>query len=142
MTPDELASHWQAFCRSAPGLRLHRRTWGTRCVTIGPVITVPPQWPTYSPALQCVHLAHEMAHVRQYQRCGLGSAWLGVPLFLLLYLLAPLPLGLAWWRYRWEREAFAAEQDARKALGLPLRQNVEALLHGRAYGWAWPKWRE
>ena len=141
MTSDELASRIQAAQKTYPGLRIMQRSWGTRCITLGPWITVPPEYQHYSPTVQYAHLAHECAHVRQYQRCGLGSAWLGIPLFLLLYLLAPLPLGLAWWRYRWEREAFGAEQDARRALGLPLRQNVEALLHGRAYGWAWPKWR-
>ena len=54
---------------------------------------------------------HELVHVRQWERYGL---WLWAS-----YLLLPLPFGLAWFRFRWEREAYlpeieqAEDRDAR-----------------------------
>jgi hypothetical protein len=45
------------------------------------------------------HLVHELVHVKQAEKYS-------TPLFMLLYVLAPLPIGLAWFRWKFEREAY------------------------------------
>ena len=139
MTPSEFNAAWLAWQRECPSLWRVPRLGGTRCVTIGPLICTPHGFEAQSLGWQYSQLAHEMAHVRQYMRCGFGNPWLGIPVFLLCYLLVPLPIGLAWFRYHWEREAFAAEEAARQVAGFSPRRDIPALLSGSAYGWSWPR---
>ena len=126
------------------------RTFLTQYLTtIGPVIGVPVGWdpklPQHAPVI-----AHELVHVEQYRKLGIGSAWVGVVLFGLLYLLLPLPMGLAYFRWRFEREAYARgftlELEQAKVQGddaLTLRGYLidfgTEQLSGSAYGWAWPR---
>ena len=72
-------------------------------------------------------LEHEKVHVAQYRR-------LSVPLFLFLYLLMPLPIGLAYFRWRLEREAYLLEINEH---GRGIEDVVQTLWHG--YGWPWPR---
>jgi hypothetical protein len=72
---------------------------------------------------------HEFVHVRQWERWG--------PLFWLSYLLLPLPIGLAWFRWRWEREAYLVQLAHRTDKAVAIEQIVEALWSG--YGWPWPR---
>lgn len=77
-------------------------------------------------------LCHEIKHVEQFGKYG-------VVLMALLYLLFPLPVGLAYFRYRFEREAYVAGYRAAAGVGVGL--NVDdfiAQLSGPAYFWAWP----
>lgn len=85
----------------------------------------------------CVHdprahpdvLAHELVHVRQWQRWGV---WLWVS-----YLLLPLPLGLSWFRWRWEREAYLVQIERAVDRRREIDRVVDALWSG--YGWPWPR---
>jgi hypothetical protein len=53
-------------------------------------------------------LVHEIEHVQQCRALGFWlHPWLGFPIYMLLYLILPFPIGLAFWRYWYEREAEA-----------------------------------
>lgn len=110
--------------------------------TIGPWIGVPAQWELIAPAHRVAVLEHELVHVRQCKRFGLGSAILGLPLFGLLYLLAPLPIGLAWFRWRFEREAYVVgirvKLETHPHERAHLINNATFQLTGGAYAWTWP----
>lgn len=116
--------------------------------TIGPVVGIP-RGLTPANASESV-LIHEWHHVKQCRMFGFGSAWLGLPMFGLMYIFLPLPIGLAWWRYYFEREAYAIGINHRlettKGL-LPsgkskLREDLiahaVAQLTGADYAWTWP----
>ena len=81
------------------------------------------------PLAHPIVLEHELVHVRQWQRWGLWM-WFS-------YLCLPLPVGLAWFRFRWEREAYLVDiahaQDREREIG----RIVDALWFG--YGFAWPR---
>lgn len=79
------------------------------------------------PELHTEIIRHEAVHVKQWRRFG--------PLLWLTYLLLPLPFGFAWFRWRWEREAYLG--DIRT--GAATVDQVVAVLGSAAYGWAWPK---
>jgi len=86
-----------------------------------------------------VILCHELKHVRQYITLGDGSVWCGFIIFILLYLFIPFPIGLAYFRYRFEREAYRISWYT--ALELGLKPNLDwyiDALSGSAYLWAWP----
>ncbi len=76
-------------------------------------------------------LTHEFVHVKQWEQYGL--------LFMGSYLLLPLPVGLAWFRWRWEREAYLTgfARDGGEADRQEVERIVENLWHD--YGWTWPK---
>ena len=74
--------------------------------TIGNRVGFPPSWSYRSVAYV---MPHEARHVWQSKACGLFiSAWVGLPLFFLLYILLPIPLGFAWFRYFFEKDATRA----------------------------------
>ena len=111
----------------------------TRYVTtIGQRVYVPGDWLTRDPDDRWLTLRHERVHLRQFRRWTL-------PLMGLAYLLFPLPLGLAWARMVWEREAY--EETIRAAAGLygtahvcnaAFRGWIVEQFTGPAYGWMWP----
>jgi len=68
---------------------------------------------------------HEFVHVRQYEKW-----WV---LYQISYILLPIPFGLAWFRWRWEREAYYL---ANIKNGASIDQCVNALWR---YGWPWPR---
>jgi len=71
-------------------------------------------------------LEHEFVHVLQYKKW-----WL---LYQFTYLLVFLPLGLAWFRFYWEREAY----QVNRLYGRNIESCVDALW---SYGWPWPRSR-
>jgi len=73
-------------------------------------------------------VAHECTHVDQYIRHPVR--------FVLGYLLFPLPLGLAYCRWRYERIAYMYNLWEN-----PTANNVEAIVQTlwSNYGWPWPK---
>jgi hypothetical protein len=106
--------------------------------TIGRTIYVTGDWDARPAEERFVTLRHERVHLRQFERYGL-------PLMALLYVLLPLPLGLAWFRARFEWEAYeesiraeaelhgrAAAEDAR------FRQRIVTQFTSGSYGWMWP----
>lgn len=110
--------------------------------TIGPWIGVPEGWQSRSLASRIAVLEHELIHVKQCAKIGFGSAIVGLPLYTILYLLLPLPIGLAYFRWRFEREAYVHGINVRVRIE-PHRYNekidsaVKQLTTG-LYGWTWP----
>ncbi len=97
-------------------------------------------WHRMSPVGQCVVLRHERVHMRQRRKYGMI-------LYSVLYLFLPLPGGLAYFRMRFEREAY--EESIRAAV--ELAQNPEDFVRtdvfrngiinsfcGPAYFYMWP----
>jgi hypothetical protein len=109
----------------------------TRYVTtIGKTIYVTPDWEERALADRYVTLLHERVHVEQFRR------W-GVVLMGLAYILLPVPVGLAWFRMRWEREAYEVTVRATYALygrlGVErIRAHVCRQFTSGSYGWMWP----
>jgi len=106
--------------------------------TIGSAVYVTPDWDDLPAARRYVTMRHEREHLRQFRRHGLvGMA--------LLYLLVPLPLGLAWCRARFEWAGYAetiraaAEVHGRAHVeDAAFREHVVAQFTSGAYGWMWP----
>ena len=69
--------------------------------TIGSKIYVPDGWDNNSDFSKYIVLYHERVHMKQKKKYTM-------PLFTFLYLLFPLPVGLAWFRLKFELEAYAA----------------------------------
>jgi len=86
--------------------------------TIGKRIAFPPKWLDEFRGTPngCGVLAHELVHVRQFQKFGLGSIWLGVLPMFFLYCLLPLPCGFAWFRWYFEREAYVVGEKVEMEL--------------------------
>jgi hypothetical protein len=110
--------------------------------TIAKWIGVPEDWEERSLAVRIAILEHELVHVEQCKKFGFGSAVLGLPVYTVLYLLLPLPIGLAYFRWRFEREAYAHGINVRVRME-PWRypylidSAVKQLTTG-LYGWTWP----
>ena len=106
--------------------------------TIGRTVYVTSDWDELPAAQRYVTMRHERIHLLQFRRyTPIGMA--------LLYLLLPLPLGLAWFRARFEWEAYA--EGMRAAAELHGRAFVESRAYrdrvvrqftSGAYGWMWP----
>ena len=106
--------------------------------TIGQTIYVTPDWDDWDPDRRYVTLRHEAIHLAQFRRFTL-------PVMALLYLLVPLPLGLAYFRARFEKEAYAESIRAAAEVWGPAyprsaeyRAHVIAQFVGPSYGWMWP----
>lgn len=100
----------------------NRRVLEEYWITIGRTIYHPAS--VSDPYLYPRVVEHELVHVRQWERWGV-LLWLS-------YLLLPLPFGLAWFRWRWEREAYLVHLEQGT-----VDQVVESLWAG--YGWPWPR---
>jgi hypothetical protein len=106
--------------------------------TVGTTVYVTPGWPTKPDADKAILLRHERVHMRQARR-------LTRPLFSFLYLLAFLPGGLAWFRARFEMEAYAEtvkatfEHYGRQAVfSKDFRDRIAKNFTGPQYLWMWP----
>ncbi|EYF01029.1 hypothetical protein [Chondromyces apiculatus] len=128
---------------AAAGLRVvtfgGQRTYLTHYVTtLGRTIYVPDDFEGWSPTRAWQILRHELVHVAQFERYG----WV---LMVLLYGVLPLPLGLSWFRARFEMEAYAetlravAESEGMEAARSPqLREEIVRRFTGPDYAWMWP----
>ena len=108
---------------------------GSYVTTMWHTVYVNDDWDARSLPDRYATLRHELVHVRQFERWGLLMA--------ISYLLLPLPFGLAWFRMRFEREAY--EETLRvwhelggRAAAERLRGHVIAQFTSGAYGWMWP----
>jgi hypothetical protein len=147
---------WTALHYAVLVLTLGRnRTFLTRyATTIGPYIALPPDWLARldEPWLRYL-LVHERVHVQQFKRWGFGSAHVGMFTMGFAYLFLPLPVGLAWFRWMFEREAYAAGIRAQLAdcatdadlvpellaeCRSQLIGHATEQLTGGAYLWTWP----
>lgn len=106
--------------------------------TIGTTVYLPTAWETSREESRTIVLRHEVVHMRQARRYGRL-------LFSLLYLFAFLPVGLAYFRAKFEKEAYEESLRARAellgpdSLGSPeLRRAMVGHFVGPDYLWAWP----
>lgn len=91
-------------------------------------------------------LVHEARHTRQARWCGLGlHPWLGMPVFAVLYLALPLPIGLGIARFLFELDADRAAWRHTLAVGAPpdqvrerAREFASRVCSGH-YGWPVPR---
>jgi len=114
--------------------------------TIGPVIGVPLGWEKRGFANRFATLTHERRHVEQFKKAGFGSAWLGLLPAGIAYVLLPLPIGFAWFRWRMERTAYAEGIRAYLTVNPSHSERVRRIdsatiqLTGGAYGWTAALW--
>jgi hypothetical protein len=106
--------------------------------TLGQRIYTTPSWSQRSKADRYMVLCHERIHMRQFRR----FTWPGMTL---LYLLVPLPMGLAYFRARFEMEAYAESiRAAAEIYGnahvqeASFREHILKQFSGASYGWMWP----
>jgi len=106
--------------------------------TIGKTVYVTGDWDDWSPDRRYVTLRHEAVHLRQFRRYTL-------PVMAVLYVLLPLPMGLAYFRARFEQEAYAETIRAAAEVhgmeyvrGSDHREYVIGQFMGPSYGWMWP----
>jgi len=106
--------------------------------TIGCTVYVTADWDARDPDDRYVTLRHEAVHLRQFRRFTL-------PGMAVLYLLVPLPMGLAWFRAWFEKAAYAESIRAAAEVWGPdhprrpeFRRHVIDQFLGAAYGWMWP----
>lgn len=103
------------------------RDFGRAWTTIGPrVIYAPDGTDLARLDRHEVTILHELVHIGQARR---WPVW-----FQLSYLLVPVPIVFAWFRWRWEREAYLVTLRARRGT---IEQVVQVLWRG--YGWCWPR---
>lgn len=106
--------------------------------TIGYTVYVPDGWLSGPDASRVSVLRHERVHMRQRRKYSM-------PLFTFLYLVPFFPLGLAYFRARFEWEAYAETMQAavdyhgKVILQLPLfKANIVRHFTTGEYGWMWP----
>ncbi|CAN5747727.1 hypothetical protein BH11MYX2_BH11MYX2_05170 [soil metagenome] len=106
--------------------------------TIGQTIYVTSDWDEWTADRRYVTLRHEAVHLRQFRKYTL-------PGMALLYVLLPLPMGLAWFRARFEMEAYAEGiRAAAEVWGTDYparasyRSHIVGQFTGSSYGWMWP----
>ena len=105
--------------------------------TIRNTIYVTDDWDDRGALDRYCTLRHEAVHLRQFRRYTL-------PGMAVLYVLLPLPLGVAWFRARFEMEAYAESIRAHAELHGPaacddrFRERILAQFLGPSYGWMWP----
>jgi hypothetical protein len=105
---------------------------------IGDTLYVPEGWDEVDPVDAVITLRHERIHLRQRRRYTMVG-------MTLIYLLFPVPLGLAYGRARIEWEAYT--ETLRATLELrgrdavlrgALRDRILTQFTSAAYGWMWP----
>ena len=106
--------------------------------TLGYRIYVTPNWERRSKEDRYMVLCHERVHMRQFRR----FTWPGMTL---LYLFLPVPMGLAYFRARFEMEAYAesiraaAEIYGKAHVQEPeFREHILQQFTSASYGWMWP----
>ncbi|OHD18515.1 MAG: hypothetical protein A2Y38_13955 [Spirochaetes bacterium GWB1_59_5] len=133
----KVGGFWRAIARVMPAAK-HFTT------TLGNSIYVPSDWASRSEEEHYIILRHERVHMRQQKRLGLGWMPLGLAVFMLLYALLPLPIGLAWFRYRFERTAYVESLRVHHELHDASEVRHQLLVYadflsGPGYGWSWPR---
>ena len=127
--------HWVLYVVTLGRMRTYLDSFQT---TIGSTIYVTPDWDAWDPDRRYVTLRHEAMHLRQFRK-------LTLPVMAILYVLLPLPLGLAWFRAHFEKEAYAESVRAAAEVWGPAfprqasyRSYVISQFTGSSYGWMWP----
>ena len=106
--------------------------------TIGYTVYVPDSWMDGADEGRISVLRHERVHMRQRRKYSM-------PLFTFLYLVPFFPLGLAYFRAKFEWEAYeetmrvAVEYHGKVILKLPIfKENILSHFTTGQYGWMWP----
>jgi len=106
--------------------------------TLGSTVYVTSDWDELPADDRYVTLRHELVHIRQFRRYTF-------PGMAILYLLLPLPLGLAWFRARFEKQAYAETIRAAFQVfgetyvrGREFQDDIVSQFTSGAYGWMWP----
>jgi hypothetical protein len=106
--------------------------------TIGSTIYTPASWEDSREESKCVILRHERVHLRQ-------QAFYGRLTFSLLYLFVFFPVGLAYYRAKFEKQAYAESLRARLDYYGPeaitdrySRESMVSNFTGAGYMWMWP----
>ncbi len=105
--------------------------------TIGRTVYLPSSWELAGPENRVVDLRHELVHMRQAARHGRI-------LFSFLYLFFPLPVGLAWFRAKFEKEAYEetlrakAEIFGAMAVAESDPERIVRQFTTSRYLWMWP----
>lgn len=117
------------------GMRSYLDSYQT---TIGKTIYVTSDWDERDARDRYITLRHELVHIRQFHRYTL-------PGMAILYLLVPLPMGLAYFRAHFEKQAYeesirtaAVVYDIEYVRSGPFRDHIIAQFLGPSYGWMWP----
>ena len=127
---------WLNVIYKAPILK--KLAWGNYTQVIGCNIWLSENWNSYSPSRQMSTLRHERQHLLQYQKYGLiGMAF--------LYLFVFFPIGLAYFRAKFEREGYAESIRARieyygdaEEVKEGCKQSYLNAFVRANYLWAWP----
>ena len=129
------AIHYGLVVITFGGMRRYLDSFQT---TIGNTIYVTPDWDERSVETRYITLRHEAIHLRQFRKYTL-------PGMALLYVLLPLPMGLAWFRAQFEKEAYAESIRAAAEVygpdyprGTEYRRYILDQFVGPSYGWMWP----
>ena len=129
------AIHYTLLVVTFGGMRRYLDTFQT---TIGSTVYVTPDWDDRPADARYVTLRHEAIHLRQFRKYTL-------PGMALLYVFLPLPMGISWFRARFEKEAY--EESIRAAAevygpdyprGTEYRRYIIDQFVGPSYGWMWP----
>ena len=106
--------------------------------TIGRTVYVTSDWDRMDATDRYITLRHEAVHLRQFRR-------LSLPIMAIVYLLLPLPIGLAYGRARLEWAAYAESIRAAAEVygkahpaGQRFRAHIVEQFLGPSYGWMWP----
>jgi hypothetical protein len=106
--------------------------------TIGRTVYVTADWDELDVDQRYVTLRHEAIHLRQFRAYTL-------PGMAVLYILVPLPMGLAWFRAHFEKQAYAETVRAAAEVWGPsyprtesFRRHIIDQFVGPSYGWMWP----
>jgi hypothetical protein len=134
-SPLHRAIHYALVALTFGRMRTYLDSYQT---TIGQRIYVTSDWDDWPADRRYVTLRHEAIHLRQFRK-------LTLPGMALLYVLLPLPMGLAWCRAWLEKEAYAESiRAAAEVYGAEYPRRAEFRRHvidqfmGPSYGWMWP----
>lgn len=106
--------------------------------TIGKTVYVTPSWNDLPDDERYVTMRHEAIHLAQFRKFTL-------PGMAVLYVLLPLPMGVAWFRAYFEKQAYAESVRAAAeiwgieyAASTSYRTYILSQFSSAAYGWMWP----
>lgn len=129
------AIHYALMVITFGGMRRYLQGYHT---TLGDTVYVTEGWDDKSYNSRYITMRHERVHMRQFRRyTRLGMT--------LLYGLLPLPMGLAYFRAQFEKQAYAESIRAgAEVWGLDevrdgaFRDSILRQFTGPSYGWMWP----
>lgn len=107
---------------------------------IGNKVYVPDSWENSTYTSKTEIIRHERVHMRQSKKCGRF-------LFSFLYLVVPFPIGIAYFRKKFEQEAYEEslkalyEYHGEKVFTPRLKEGMLAHFTTAQYFWMWP-WRK